>query len=69
MKVKRSRCFRGLQWTCECGHVNVETTSFYRLSKDRVSLIIGYLIRRAWCDGCNANSIPVEIGSVVKCEE
>jgi len=60
--MKRRRLyFRGLRFKLECGHVEEETTSFYRLSKSRAACLVGSFIRRGvFCDKCKALCQVVE---------
>lgn len=66
MSSNKERQFRGIEWFCEDGHRNVYSTSFYRLSKIRLSLLIGEMLRGGeWCQECNCKTMPSEFGDVV----
>jgi len=50
---------RGLSFLLECGHSAVASTSFYRLTQNRVAAIKDNSIRNGlWCSKCNVNCQP-----------
>ena len=50
--------FRGIRVELECGHEIVVATSFYRLVKARVSVILGSVEARGiWCLECKPGSL------------
>lgn len=61
---------RGVKWKGECGHINIASTSFYRLNKDREACIRGNILRGGgWCKTCNTRVMPVEwLGTARMCD-
>ena len=55
--------FRGIRVELECGHETVVATSFYRLVKARVSVILGSVESKGvWCFKCKhgGQALPVK---------
>ena len=45
---------RSLKFELECGHIKEESTSFYRLNKDRVAVLLGHFqAKGVFCFKCH----------------
>lgn len=57
--MKRRRFFRAVRVQCECGHVVVLPSSYWRLSAALVGVLVGHAVRGgAWCVICRAHVQP-----------
>lgn len=62
-----TRHLRGLRFRLECGHVATVSTAFYRLSRVRVSRLIGNANRGGcWCDTCRTSCMPTKVLGTTK---
>ena len=67
--MSRRNYFRGLVVELECGHSQVEVTSFFRLTVDRQATIVGNLTRKGvWCYQCGTLCQPVKFKGTCKLE-
>jgi len=65
----RRKFLRSLIVKLDCGHEHEIATSFYRLTKVRMSLIFGGYIRKGLnCIACRAGSMPKSIARTERTE-
>lgn len=59
---ERQRHFRGVKVGLECGHNAVLSTSWWRLSKALVAVLVGDAVRKGvWCGRCGAMCQPEKV--------